>query len=62
MVATTFTETEAGKTPQGGVMLCHLKGCECFATWAVPQLGGDRESLVLPDERELAEMREALQG
>lgn len=47
---------------KGGVMLCHVEGCLCYATWALPQLGGSRDTVRVPDERELAEIRRMVQG
>jgi hypothetical protein len=54
MIATT------GDPMRGGVMLCQVKDCTCYATWS-PQ-GVDREKVREPDEAELAGMRQALQS
>lgn len=51
-----------GDPKEGGVMLCPVKGCMCYATWALPQLGGSRDTVRVPDERELAEIRRMVQG
>lgn len=55
MVATT------GDPIDGGVIICQVKGCKCFSTWAVPQAGGSRERVFVPDEIELAEIRRQMQ-
>lgn len=51
---------EKGPTA-GGVILCHVKGCQCYSTWSLPQLGGTKESVIVPDKEQLAEMRRTLQ-
>ena len=55
LVATT------GDALAGGVIICPLRGCDCYATWAVPQAGGSYEKLTIPNALELAELRERLQ-
>lgn len=42
-------------------MICHVKGCQCFATWSAPQLGSTRETVHVPDEEELVGLREMFQ-
>lgn len=49
--------TNAGPTPTGGVILCPDLGCQCYATWSVPQLGATRKDVREPGEQELEEMR-----
>lgn len=43
----------------GGVVLCQVKGCMCFSTWA-PQWVG-RDDVRIPDDDELNTMRLNLQ-
>jgi len=51
-----------GETPfDGGIIICNVKGCQCYGTWDVPQLGGRREDIDEPDRAELEEMRERMQ-
>lgn len=51
-----------GASPKdGGVMLCNVKGCLCYATWSAPQLGSTRQTIRVPDDDELARMRKRLQ-
>lgn len=51
-----------GSSPtEGGVMLCNVKGCLCYATWSAPQLGSTRETIRVPDDDELADLRRRLQ-
>lgn len=59
MVVTTFgSYQDKERVPVGGVMLCQVKGCQCFSTWSVPQLGASgRESVTIPGDDELASMR-----
>ena len=48
----------------GGVILCPVPGCECYATWSVPpEMGGHgREGLEIPDRFRLAQLREYIQS
>ena len=48
----------------GGVILCPIEGCECYATWSVdPAMGGaGREGLTVPDRFERARLREYIQS
>lgn len=55
LVATT------GDPRDGGVRLCHVKGCLCFATWSIPQLGSTKDSVTIPSMSEIEEMRATLQ-
>jgi hypothetical protein len=51
-----------GSSPtDGGVIICHVKGCMCLTTWDVPQLGGTRENIRVPDDEELESLRKELQ-
>lgn len=51
-----------GATPdQGGIMICNRKGCECFSTWSVPQLGSEREDVYVPPAIDIEALREQLQ-
>lgn len=45
----------------GGVMLCPVKGCDCYATWDVPPFS-TRETIREPDLFELDELRTRLQS
>lgn len=49
-----------GNTPvEGGIILC--PECDCFATWSVPQLTGQRDPWV-PEQDEIALIRETVFG
>lgn len=51
-----------GRDPsQGGIMLCPVKGCQCFGTWSVPQLGSNEEDVHVPDEATVKALRNRLQ-
>lgn len=51
-----------GATPaDGGVMICPVKGCECYATWSAPQLGSTRKTIAIPSEDQMRQLRERLQ-
>lgn len=55
MIATT-----EGDPTHGGIILCQVLGCTCLGTWALGrQL---RESVRLPTDVELIELREFAQG
>jgi hypothetical protein len=51
-----------GDPLEGGVIICHVGGCQCFGTWGLPQLGVTREDVVVPDRAEIELMRERFQG
>lgn len=51
-----------GDSPtQGGIMLCPVKGCECFSTWDAPQVGHTREAVIVPPPEEITRLREQIQ-
>lgn len=50
-----------GRAPRGGVILCPMMGCQCYATWSVPQLGTERGDVRVPGTQELHEMRWMIQ-
>lgn len=43
---------------KGGVMLCPVKGCDCYATWGVQGAQPER----IPDRFELERIREYVQS
>lgn len=49
----------------GGVILCPVRGCQCYATWA-PAVRGESTSGAdvdyIPDRLEIERLREWLQG
>lgn len=49
------------RVTHGGVIICQVKGCLCYATWDAPQLGGTRDDVVEPSEEALALFRQRLQ-
>jgi hypothetical protein len=64
-VLVSTTETDVGEVqdvPVGGIILCPEPGCECFATWDVPQLGTQREDVIIPTDEELISLRRYIQG
>lgn len=59
-----------GNPLQGGIMLCPVPGCQCFATWStaygpehhpvVPGTG--RDDVYVPPPAEIDELRATIQG
>lgn len=53
----------AARPITGGIRLCPVKDCQCFATWGVPALGttgpGDVQ---LPPEQDIIVLRQRLQA
>ncbi|HTJ39507.1 MAG TPA: hypothetical protein VL738_40285 [Dactylosporangium sp.] len=46
-----------GNAQDGGIMLCPVPGCECYATWGV----SDGPAKHVPDRFDVAALRERLQ-
>ena len=55
--------TTGGAPVDGGIMLCPVDdwGCDCISTWAAPPYS-TRETVRIPDEKELSAIREILQN
>jgi len=45
----------------GGVVVCSMPWCMCFSTWDVPPFSS-REDVLIPNDVELAAIREVIQG
>lgn len=50
-----------GETLLGGIVLCPVPGCDCFATWEVPPYSS-KADVVVPPEESIEAMRTALHG